>query len=219
MKVRSVNVGVPREVVWKGTPVRTSIFKQPAAGPVAIDSLNLAGDAQADLTVHGGPAKAVYAYPAEHYEFWQQALPGVQFSCGMVGENLTTEGLFEGSVHIGDLLRVGSAVLQITQPRMPCYKLNLRFDRDDMIHRFLWSRRLGFYCSVFESGEVSAGSQIEIVSRDPHRVTVADIVRLYLGETRDTDLIQRAALVSALPQNWRNQLLLKTTSPPYRNAR
>jgi MOSC domain-containing protein YiiM len=209
MKIVSVNVGKPREVVWKGMAVQTAIFKEPVDGPVAISKLNLTGDKQADLTVHGGAEKAVYAYPAEHYEYWQNELPELSFSWGRFGENLTTEGLREETLGIGDRLRVGSAVLMVTQPRTPCYKLGLRFERDDMIKRFLMSGRSGFYFSVIEPGEVSAGSEVEILDRDPNRVTVADIVRLYLGQTRDPDLVQRAVSVSALPENWKTHLLLR----------
>jgi len=189
--------------------VQTAIFKEPVAGAVAIQALNLAGDEQADLTVHGGYDKAVYAYPAEHYEYWRTQLPDVAFSWGALGENLTTEGLWEDTLCIGDLLRVGSAVLQVTQPRMPCYKLELRFNRDDMIKRFLMSGRSGFYFSVIEPGEVSTESKLEILERDPNRVAVSDIVRLYLGQTRDPELLQRATNVNSLPENWRTQLLLR----------
>jgi len=209
MKIVSVNVGLPREVVWKGMTDRTGIFKDPVDRPVTISKLNLAGDQQADLTVHGGAEKAVYAYPAEHYEYWREELPDVAFSWGKFGENLTTEGLGEDTLCIADRLRVGSAVLMVTQPRMPCYKLALRFDRDDMIKRFLTSQRSGFYFSVVEEGEVRAGSEVEILSRDPHRVSVVDVVRLYLGQTRDPELLQRAMNVSALPRNWKAELTLR----------
>jgi MOSC domain-containing protein YiiM len=176
VQVVSVNVGLPREVIWKGTRIQTGIFKGPVDRPVTISKLNLAGDRQADLTVHGGAEKAVYAYPAEHYEYWRNRLPDVPFSWGKFGENLTTEGLMEDALCVGDRLRVGSALLMVTQPRMPCYKLALRFDRDDMIKRFLTSQRSGFYFSVIEEGQVQAGSKVEILSRDPHRVAVGDIV-------------------------------------------
>jgi MOSC domain-containing protein YiiM len=174
---------------------------------VAIRELNLAGDQQADLTVHGGSDKAVYAYPAEHYVYWRKQLPDVSLSWGAFGENLTTDGLWEDTLCVGDLLRVGSAVLQVTQPRMPCYKLELRFNGNDMIKRFLVSGRSGFYFSVVEPGEVSAGSKVEILSRDLKRVTVTDVLRLYLNQTRDPELIQRAASVDALPSNWKAALL------------
>lgn len=207
MKIISVNVGMPREVVWKGLHVMTGIFKEAVHGPVMISTMNLAGDKQADLTVHGGVEKAVYGYPAEHYEYWRCELPDVTFAWGAFGENLTTEGLLEDTLYIGDRLRVGSAILTVTQPRIPCYKLALRFERDDMIKRFLRSGRSGFYFSVVELGEVSAGFEVEILGRDPNQVTVADIGRLYLGQTRDPGLVQRATRVSALPRNWKAELL------------
>jgi MOSC domain-containing protein YiiM len=208
MKVVSINVGMPREVLWKGMTVQTGIFKQPVEGPVRISKLNLAGDGQADLTVHGGEEKAVYAYPAEHYAYWRQELPEVPFSWGMFGENLTTEGLSEDSLFVGDRLRIGAAVLQVTQPRVPCYKIALKFGRDDMIKRFLLSGRSGFYFSVLEPGGVSAGQEIEILQRDPGRVSVADIGRLYLGQVRDPQLFARAMNLSTLPRNWKAELLL-----------
>lgn len=207
MRVTSVNVGLPREVAWKGLRVQTAIFKEPVEGPVTISYLNLAGDKQADLAVHGGSEKAVYAYPAEHYEYWRKELPQGAFSWGKFGENLTTEGLGEDTLCIGDRLRVGTAVLMVTQPRMPCYKLEVRFGRDDMIKRFLASGRSGFYFSVNDSGEVRAGSEVKILSRDANRVTVADIGRLYLGQSRDQKLLQRAINLSALPENWKTSLL------------
>ena len=210
MNVISVNVGRPRGIVWKGMTVQTAIFKEPVDGPVKIGKLNLAGDQQADLTVHGGLEKAVYAYPAEHYEYWRKELPEVAFSWGAFGENLTTEGIREDSLCIGDVLRIGSAVLMVTQPRMPCYKLDLRFARDDMIKRFLMSGRSGFFFSVIEPGEVTTGSKIEFLERDSNRVTVVDIVRLYLGQIADPVLVQRAINRRALPTNWRTQLLLRT---------
>jgi MOSC domain-containing protein YiiM len=207
MRVISVNVGLPREVAWQGIQVETAIFKDPVDGAVKIGELNLAGDKQADLTVHGGPEKAVYAYPADHYEYWRKELPKVAFSPGKFGENLTTEGLGEDTLCIGDRLRIGTAVLIVTQPRLPCYKLEVRFGRDDMIKRFLASGRSGFYFSVVEPGEVRSGSEIEILSRDANGVTVANIQQLYLGENREQELLQRAINVSALPENWKGSLL------------
>ena len=209
MKIVSVNVGLPREVVWKGMTVLTAIFKEPVAGAVAIRELNLAGDQQAYLAVHGGSEKAGYAYPAEHYEYWRKQLSDISFSWGAFGENLTTAGLWEDTLCSGNLLRIGSAVLQITQPRMPCYKLQLRFNRDDMIRRFLVNGRSGLYLSVIEPGNVGAGSRVEALRRDPHSVTVADIMSLYLGQRRDPELLQRAMNVTSLPENWKTQLLLR----------
>ena len=209
MEVVSVNVGLPREVAWKDLRVETGIFKDPVDGPVAISKLNLAGDRQADLTVHGGPEKAVYGYPAEHYQYWKEELPKVSFAWGKFGENLTTTGLSEDALFIGDQLKVGSAILMVTQPRLPCYKLALKFNRDDMIKRFLVSGRSGFYFSVVQEGEVSAHSPIEFLSRDPNRVSVADISRLYFGKEADPELLRRAASLSALPQSWREDLAMR----------
>jgi MOSC domain-containing protein YiiM len=209
MKVVSVNVGMPREIMTKMGPVTTGIFKQPIAGPVMIRTLNLDGDRQADLNVHGGPQKAVYGYPTEHYPYWHEQLPQTTTTPGMFGENLTTEGLFEDSLYIGDRLKVGNAVVEVTQPRMPCYKLALRFERDDMIKRFLASGKSGFYFSVVEEGIVSSGSRIEIVSRDGFKVSVSDITRLYISHEPDTELLERAVSVQALPQSWKDYLVHK----------
>lgn len=216
MKIVSINVGRPREVLWKGITVQTGIFKEPVDGPVRIEQLNLAGDAQADLTVHGGKDKAVYAYPAEYYEYWRRELPETAFSWGMFGENLTTEGLSEESLFIGDQLKVGEAVLTVTQPRVPCYKLELRFGRDDIIKRFLWSGRSGFYFGVVEPGDVRAGNEIEIIERDKNGVSVADIYRLFVGQTDDPELRERAMKIDALPRIWKKQLLQRygTPAPP-----
>lgn len=209
MKVVSVNVGMPREVLWKRMRVQTGIFKEPVDGPVMIRKLNLAGDAQADLTVHGGEDKAVYAYPAEHYEYWIRELPAMPFSWGMFGENLTTEGLSENAVYIGDRMRIGGAVLAVTQPRVPCYKLGLRFGRDDIVKRFLWSGRSGFYFALVEPGEVRAGDGIEVLERDENPVSVEDISRLFLGQANDSELRERAMNAGALPLIWKQELLLR----------
>jgi len=209
MLVVSVNVGLPREVEWKDRTVRTAIFKEPVSGAVAVERLNLAGDRQADLNVHGGADKAVYGYPSEHYSWWREQLPDIAISPGQFGENLTTAGLAEESLYIGDVVKAGSAVLRVTQPRMPCYKLALRFGRDDIIKRFLDSRRSGFYFSVVEEGNVEAGSAMEIVSRDPHRVNVTDVVRLYLNPAADAGLLARALDTEALPLSWRDYLRQK----------
>lgn len=209
MRVISVNVGMPREAVWKGMLVQTAIFKEPVAGAVSIRKLNLAGDQQADLTVHGGRDKAVYAYPAEHYDYWREQLPDAQLSWGAFGENLTTTGLREDALFIGDRLRIGSATLMVTQPRMPCYKLQIKFGRDDMIKRFLLSGHSGIYFSVVEEGEVSAGSEIKVLSRAPSQVSIADINQLFLGRSRDPELLDRALNVDALPVSWKAELQLR----------
>jgi MOSC domain-containing protein YiiM len=206
MRVVSVNVGRPRVVTWKGTQVSTAIFKDPVEGPVNVKKLNLAGDRQSDLSVHGGPYKAVYGYPAEHYPYWHKELPQAQLPWGAFGENLTTEGLSEDTLHIGDRLRIGSALLVVTQPRVPCYKITIRFDRDDMIKRFIASHTSGYYFEVLEEGELAAGAPIEIVDRDPNAVKVSDINRLYYGESHDDELLERVLNVDALPESWREHL-------------
>jgi MOSC domain-containing protein YiiM len=204
MKIISINVGRPRLVAWRGQSVSTGIFKEPVAGRITLRTLNLDGDRQADLTVHGGPTKAVYAYPSEHYEFWRAELPGVELPWGMFGENFTTEGLNESSVNIGDRFRAGSAELMVTGPRVPCYKLGIKFGRSDILRRFLASGRTGFYFSVLREGEVGAGDSIELLSRDAHDVTVADIIRLYARDRDDAELMRRAIEVEALPDGWRD---------------
>src|SRR5213594_2712160 len=160
MELISVNVGLPRVVMSHGDPVSTGIFKEPVAGRVKLRTLNLEGDRQADLSVHGGPSKAVYVYRSEHYEYWRERLPELELPWGMFGENFTSAGLDESAVHIGDKFRVGSATLMVTEPRMPCYKLGLRFGRSDIIRQFLESERNGFYLAVLAEGEVGAGDQI-----------------------------------------------------------
>jgi MOSC domain-containing protein YiiM len=203
VKIVSLNVGMPREVQWHGKTVRTSIFKAPVPGRVPVAKMNLRGDEQSDLSVHGGADKAVYAYPSEHYPFWRGELPGLDFPWGAFGENLTTEGLREDDVHIGDRFRAGAVELVVTQPRMPCFKLGIRFKRADMVKRFLRSGRTGFYFRVLREGELAAGDSLERVSEDETRVTVADIVTLYVGDDPNQDLLRRATSVLALPESWR----------------
>jgi MOSC domain-containing protein YiiM len=204
MKLISLNTGLPREVEWRGDAVTTGIFKGPVEGPVMLRTLNLDGDKQADLSVHGGVSKAVYAYPREHYEFWKKELPDMNLPYGMFGENFTTEGLFEDSLNLGDRFRVGEAEIMVTEPRMPCYKLGVKFGRADIVKRFLVSRRTGFYFAVLQEGEVSAGDTIELLSRDGNNITVADATRLYAFEKDDLKLLQRVVKVEALSESWRD---------------
>jgi MOSC domain-containing protein YiiM len=210
-QVLSVNVGLPRAVIWKGRTVVTGIFKEPVAGRVAIRRLNLEGDRQADLTVHGGPDKAVYAYPAEYYAFWRKQFPEMDLPWGMFGENLTIEGLLDEGVHIGDSFQVGSAQLMVTQPRLPCYKLGLKFGRDDILKRFLQSGLTGFYFSVLKEGDVAAGDPIRLLHRDEHQVKIADITRLYREDKYNLKLLRRAVVVEALPEAWRDYFLERLT--------
>jgi len=197
-------------VAWKGSSVSTGIFKEPVESRVRVRRLNLDGDRQADLTVHGGANKAVYAYPSEHYDYWRGELAGMEMPFGMFGENLTTEGLLEGAVHLGDRFRIGTAELVVTQPRLPCYKLGIKFGRDDMVKRFLASGRTGFYFSVSGEGEVGAGDAIAVIDRDPNHVAVADVTRLYVSKRyspAEVETLRRATRVQALPESWRAYFL------------
>jgi MOSC domain-containing protein YiiM len=216
MKIVSVNVSRPRLVTWNEQTVSTGIFKIPVEGRVMLRTLNLDGDRQADLTVHGGPTKAAYAYPAEHYDYWREELPGMELPWGMFGENFTIEGLDESSVNIGDRFQLGGAEVTVTEPRMPCYKLGIKFGRADILKRFLASRRTGFYFSVQREGEVGAGDKIELIGRHAGNVTVADITRLYARDRADADTMRRAIALEALPESWRDHFrkeLAKSVAP------
>ena len=204
MKIISLNVGLPRLVLRGEEPVSTGIFKQPVAGRVGLRKLNLEGDRQADLSVHGGPEKAVYLYPSEHYEFWRQELPDMDLPWGMFGENFTTTGFQETETNIGDRFRVGSAEVMVTQPRMPCYKLGIRFGRTDIIRKFLASERSGFYLSVSREGKVAAGDEFEQIEKNASGVRVVDVTRLYSSDKGNVDLIRRAMATEALPESWRS---------------
>jgi MOSC domain-containing protein YiiM len=212
MKLLSICVARPRIIISKGQHISTGIFKQPVDGPVMLRRLNLDGDRQADLSVHGGPNKAVYAYPSEHYPLWRKELAGMDLPYGAFGENFTTEGLDEENTNIGDQFRIGEAIVMVTQPREPCYKLAAKFDRDDIIKKFLLSGRSGFYFSVVEEGLVEAGNSIERIYEDPNGVTVADINGLFLRGASDAGLVQRALRVKALPEGYRNYLLQELQS-------
>ncbi|PZR75820.1 MAG: MOSC domain-containing protein [Chthoniobacterales bacterium] len=203
MKIVSLNVGLPRQVNWQGKVVSTGIFKEPVIGLAMLRTLNLDGDKQADLTVHGGVSKAVYAYPSEHYDYWRAELPGIDLPWGMFGENLTTEGLPEAAAYIGDRFEIGEAELMVTEPRMPCYKLGIRFGRPDIIKRFLASRRTGFYLSVVREGMVAAGERMKLVGRDQQEITIADITRLYAFDKTDLKALRLAIAVDALPESWK----------------
>ena len=204
MKLISVNVGLPREITWHGRTVQTSIWKKPVQGRIHVARLNLDGDRQSDLSVHGGVDKAVYVYPSEHYSFWQSELPGADLSPGAFGENFTSEGLLEDEVQIGDRLRAGTAEFIVTQPRMPCFKLGIRFERPDLVKRFLQSKRTGFYLAVQREGEVAAGDPIEFIKRSKSGVTILDITNLYALDSQSQELLRRATELPALPESWKD---------------
>jgi MOSC domain-containing protein YiiM len=206
MKVLSVNVAQARPIKIGGRDVMTGIFKEPVRGRVRARRHALDGDVQADLRVHGGEHKAVYAYPVEHYAYWEKALARSGFGPGTFGENLTISGLLETDTHIGDVLRIGSAILQVTHPRMPCAKLAHKFGRPELIKEFLLSGRSGFYLRVEEEGELGAGDDIEIVRRDPNGVTVRQLLGLTDLNEHDPELARRAAKLEALPPSWREDV-------------
>ena len=203
MRGVSVNVGVPRDVARRGETVSTGIFKRPVEGRIQVAGVNLDGDSQADLAVHGGPDKAVYVYPAEHYPYWQRQISR-DLPWGMFGENLTVEGVpLEDEVFIGDRLRIGSTEFVVTQPRLPCYKLGIRFDDAGMVRPFLAAGRSGYYLRVAAEGDVEAGDQIELLAQDPARVPVSEITRLIAHDRDDTQALRRALTVEALPADLR----------------
>jgi MOSC domain-containing protein YiiM len=213
MRVVSLNVGLPREIEWRGQMVRTSIFKAPVDRRLRVTALDFEGDEQSDLSVHGGVDKAVYAYPSEHYAYWRGELPDVELPWGFFGENLTTEGLFEESVRIGDRFRVGSAEFIVTQPRMPCFKLSIRAGRPDILKRFLRSGRTGFYFAVLLEGEVAAGDRIERTAQAEDSLTVADVVNLYTVDAQNQELLHRATQSSVLPESWRDYFRKRLWEP------
>src|SRR5947199_7705114 len=206
MKLVSVNTGLPRNVTWHGRNVTTGIFKQAVQGRVALRKLNLDGDRQADLTVHGGEHKAVYCYPVAHYDYWKVELPGRELPMGSFGENFTADGFLEDSVHLGDRFSVGTAEVTVTQPRLPFYKLGIRFESDDMVKRFLASGRTGFYVAVVREGEVGAGDEMRVIAQEANAVAVSEITHLYVtkryGEA-EIRAIRRALRVEELPESWK----------------
>jgi MOSC domain-containing protein YiiM len=207
MRVVSVNCGLPQEVQWHGRTVTTGIYKQPVEGRVGLRQLNLEGDRQADLSVHGGKEKAVYCYPLDHYEYWRAELPGRHLPIGMFGENFTTDGLSENTVFVGDKFSIGSAEVVVTQPRLPCYKLGIRFESDEMVKRFLISARTGFYLAVTREGAVTANDEIVFIDREPNSVPVSEITRLYVAKkysAGDLALAARTLSIAALPEGWKD---------------
>ncbi|HSY93534.1 MAG TPA: MOSC domain-containing protein [Candidatus Binatus sp.] len=206
MKIESLNVARPQLMVYQGKTINTGIVKKPVSGPVQLRTLNLDGDRQADLTVHGGPNKAVYAYPSEHYPDWRRELPGVDLAWGMFGENFTTSGLAEDDLHIGDRFQIGSAIVVVRQPRTPCYKLAARFQREDILERFLLGGRSGVYFSVEQEGTVAAGDTFELLTQERDGITISEMNRLFVREKYNQDLLRKAVRTPALPEDWREYL-------------
>lgn len=212
MKIISVNVGRPRLLAWQGTTVSTGIFKEPVSGRVMLRATNLDGDRQADLSVHGGPNKAAYAYPSEHYPYWAKQFPGRALPWGSFGENFTTEGMFETAVSIGDRYRIGSAVVMVRTPRIPCFKLAAKFQSEEIGEQFLISGRSGFYFSVVEEGEVGAGDEFQFLGGESTTLTVLETFTLFWSPNPDIELLKRAVNINALPEGWRERFQLKLTA-------
>lgn len=207
MELLSVNVSAPKDIEYEGTKVRTGIFKDPVAGRVMLRELNLDGDGQADLMAHGGTFKAVYAYAFEHYATWQSELERDDFSYGQFGENLTVTGMLETEVFIGNTYRIGSALLQVTQPRVPCYKLGIKMRDPKIVKKFMQAQRTGFYLRVLEEGEIGAGDVIELVDTDPLAMTVQQVNHLLYFDKRNIEGIRKAAQIEALSPGWRGSFL------------
>jgi MOSC domain-containing protein YiiM len=206
MKIVSLNVGIPREVLWHGQPVTTGIFKSPTSERIRLRTLNLDGDRQADLTVHGGEHKAVYCYPVEHYTYWQKKLPGRDLPLGVFGENFTTKGMLEQDVHLGDRFAINDAEVVVTQPRLPCYKLGIRFQADDMVKKFLASRRVGFYVAVTRQGSVAAGDEMIPVMQNASAISIADFLRLFLTKSfsdADRASLKELYALPSVPLDWK----------------
>jgi len=211
MKLISLNVSLPKTVDYRGYKVSTGIYNNPVEGRLKVKTLNIEGDEQADLSVHGGPDKAIYSYPSEHYPFWKELYPNLSINWGMFGENLTTEGLLEDQANIGDEYQIGTAKFAVTQPRMPCFKLGIKFGTTSVIKKLFASAKCGIYFKVLEEGEVGAGDEIKLVKKDKNNVTIRDIMKTYGDERNHKELLERALKIDALPLGWKsyyNEILL-----------
>ncbi|HEY3123568.1 MAG TPA: MOSC domain-containing protein [Thermoanaerobaculia bacterium] len=211
MKIETVSVGAPSAVRWKGREVVTSIFKSPVAGPVRIRRNNLDGDRQADLEVHGGEYKAVYAYAAENYDWWSTAL-GRPLEPANFGENLTVRGFEEETIHIGDVFRAGDAELEATEPRLPCYKLGIRFGDPRMVETFASGRRWGIYFRVVTEGELQTGDVVERIHADPAAIPVYDVARVYVFDRQDIGTMERLAAHPRLDPAWKEHFVERLES-------
>ena len=204
MKLLSVNVSQPKEVSYNGERIKTGIFKEPVSGRTMMRRLNLDGDGQGDPSVHGGIHKAVYVYPIEHYDYWKQELGRDDLTYGKFGENLTVEGMLEDTVHIGDVFRIGEALVEVSQPRVPCFKLGIKMRDPQIVKPFLQSERVGFYVRVLEEGEVGAGDAIERTKVGEGQMTVKEIVHLRHFDNANTVAAEKAVSLPALTPSWRD---------------
>ena len=215
-KLLSVNVGLPREIAWQGKVVRTAIWKRPVSGRVYARRLNLDGDGQADLKGHGGEHRAVMVYQLEAYRYWERELGRNDFEYGQFGENFTVEGLPDDEVCIGDRYRIGTAVFEVTQPRVTCYRLGIRMDNPQMAALLVSHKKPGFYCRVITEGEVGAGDEIQKIADGPGRISVAEIDSLLYSANHDLKRIAIAARIPALSPGWKDSF---EDIPPSRQER
>lgn len=202
MQLLSVNVAHPRKVTYRGRTYPTAIFKQPVTGRVAVRRLNIDGDSQGNPRTHGGPDMAVYVFGHENYVHWEEAF-GRQLECGAFGENLTVTGMDEAEAAVGDVFRIGSARLQVTEPRTPCHKLAMKFEDDDLPRRFAATGHVGFYCRVLTEGDIGAGDKILAEARDPARLTISEVLGLWADKSASGARLERALGVAALSATWR----------------
>lgn len=207
MKLISINVSPIKKLSYRGKSVPTGIFKQPVAGRVKVGRLSVEGDRQADLHNHGGGDQAVYVYPVEHYAYWREVLGRSDLSFGQFGENLTVEGMLEERVHVGEIFRIGSAVVQITQARTPCYKLGVKMGSAAFPKQFLSSRRLGFYLRVLEEGEIGAGDAVIPLRSERNPLSVADLIEVMYFDQDNVELLNKALRVEGLSAGWRAKLV------------
>jgi MOSC domain-containing protein YiiM len=210
VKLLSINVGKPSIVPARGPPVRTSIFKEPVAGPVEVRSLNLAGDEQSDLRVHGGSYKSVYVYSAENIEYWKQQLKRDDLGPASFGENLTVEGLTDSEIAVGDELAIGTARFVVTQPRVPCFKLGVRLDMPEIVKLFHWGGRNGFYLRVLQEGRIEAGDEIHVTRAPEPRMTIAELVTLSNADAITPQDLDRILALEALTPSWKEDFIEKS---------
>lgn len=202
MKLLSVYIGKPRTIEYEGKEVRTGIFKELHEGPANVKTLNIEGDGQADLRVHGGINKAVYAYPSEHYAYWKEKYPNLNYEGSAFGENLSVSGMSEQSVCIGDIYQIGTTKFMVTNPRMPCFKLGIKMQMPAFVGFFLEARLNGFYFKVVEEGTIEAGQNIQLISSDGYNLTVDEVILAYHKEKKNKMLLTKAAQAPNLPEDW-----------------
>src|SRR6516164_7744943 len=202
-RLLSANVGLPRDIMWKGRTVHTGIWKNPVAGRCRVGRLNLDGDGQGDLHGHGGEQRAAFVYQIESYRYWQEQLNRSDFVHGQFGENFTVEGLPDDAVCIGDHYQIGQALFEVTQPRVTCYRVGIRMNEPRMPALLTSSGRPGFYFRVLREGEVGAGDEIVKVAEASERMTVAEINALLYSPNHARDQLERALRIEALSRGWR----------------